>query len=475
MLVDDSSLQRKEIVMHVIVFTCIAVAVLLYDWESETVFLLNRYLAWLYVTLAVITLSIFRVSSFLSIYGLFFITSNVFICGRFYAHFILDSDPFSSPVSNNYYPSDLEKIRLMYYVILSFVVVHLGYLLQKCLFDYDALPELKSPFKEWMYTNRKQIARAFFAISVIYCGITFKSLAQVFATGSYLGLYEFQGEEYSTSIVAVFKVAFVFLFGVVFAIADKRDRRIALAISVVVGIAYFMIGTRSSFISSVLFIVWYFHNYEKKVSFFKVGLAGVFVVFASQYLIGLTLRGVGLDGMAVSPIDLLAFFLHDQGVTLMVFEFSFQFSEWPAVLYFQSLFPGVNALTSLFGGGFGSQYSNIGNYLAYTVNSTAFFNGNALGWSMFGDFSMYSFGSKTGFILVGLLWGGFVSFLESYSRRSVIVRALALSTFSSIVISPRGGFCTVFPNFLYYAIFWLLFYMLWKRFSIRTSIAEPGS
>ena len=221
-------------------------------------------------------------------------------------------------------------------------------------------------------------------------------------------------------------------------------------------------GARGSFITYLLFLMWYFNSFgRKKINIAFLSLYMLAIVYFLSFIFSLiTIREVGNSNS--SFIETLAKFFYEQGITMMVFAESLKIENYPILPYFQNFIPGTSFIYSFLNGELYSYENNFGYYLGYTLNPKMHEMGYGLGWSFYADMYRYSFGNILFYCLIISIFSIFLNNLilkaniKKYSRFILIVSA------TSLLFLPREVLSTFFPLIIYASLIYYLI-VFWNK------------
>lgn len=218
-------------------------------------------------------------------------------------------------------------------------------------------------------------------------------------------------------------------------------------------------GLRGGFICYLLLLFWYKSDFGlKKINVFKVLSLIIFVfVFLTAIFNMVSFRGE-VDNENVS--DKVLSLLYAQGVTLMVFNDSMSIINYPIVPYFQNFIPGVSFVFSTLGYGVNAYEVNFGQFLSYTLDPVLFGLGYGLGWSLFSDAHVYSFGNIVFYSVFIVLFSVFINYMQNNINKNIYLKVIISSLVIPLCFLPRAGLNTVFPLIFYTVIFLLLIMFL---------------
>lgn len=386
--------------------------------------------------------------SLFGFYSLFVLTSLLFLEGRIVAT-LIDStfDPFI-PLSleKNYINNEDDNKKLLLFVNIGFSSINLGFHISNIFVD-----------EKREFINRKinkNIYVVVIIVALLYLGYTLIELKKALIDG-YLALFAYQEKDYSLSGQAVVLVTLNFLWALVCIDGNKKAIKVGFIYWIIIGLIYIFIGARAKLLSTILFLIWYQNAYIKKINFLWILSCIIGAIYIGQVFVYFGIRGRDyLDIIDLDFSTVFTFFLYGQGMSLMVFDLSFKISDWPNIAYFQSIIPLSSFFGKLFGYSFTSYDTSFGNFASYTVSPEAFMNGNALGWTLLGDFVIFADGNIIFYIIIALCFGILLGIVQRKSFYDPFWKGLLISNFGNFVMCPRGGVGAIVPYIFYYCIFY---------------------
>lgn len=390
------------------------------------------------------------------IYSLFFVTTLIFMGGRFFAILLgysanplFELDFFTYRLLN-----DKEKSLLMFLLFLGLASLEVGFYFSKILFKPN---ELRKNVKE-IRANALLFFMIFLvAIYVVY--ITYTNINTVLK-GGYLELFiDSQNSGYSYNFLNNIQTLMYALVGIICIQKNKNIQKLYLFILGAYFLGVIFTGSRGSFVCFILFLMWYFNDFGVR----KVNALRVFTYFALIF-IGLntvyymfTLRKMSTDlNDSLDFYQKILQFLYDQGVSLFVFNESLYLSNYPIHQYFQNFFPGSTFIASLVSGDIRPENKSFVTYLNSELNPQLFEQGFGLGWAFFADAYRYSFDIVYIYCIFIIIFSIFINWLQLNLYRSRLVMVIASTTLIHVLFLPRGSLNTVFPLIFYSLILYFL-------------------
>lgn len=384
--------------------------------------------------------------SLATIFSLFYMTSILFIGGRFLAIFLgFSGFLFEVDFFGSRYLSVYESSRLMFYLFSGFISLEIGLYLSLLLLKRNEgrLIELKL---------NKFILYLFLIIFSAYVLYSVQQGLVSVISGGYLALYGDQESGYGFDFTSIIKTLLTASVGAFLVQDDKKIRNILLVILGFYYFGQFVMGLRGGFICYLLLLFWYNSDYGlKKVNVVKVLalIVGIFVFLTAIFNL-VSFRGeTGSEALSDKILGLL----YSQGVTLMVFNDSMNVENYPIIPYFQNFIPGVSFVFSSLGYGVNTYDVNFGQFLSYTLDPVLFGLGYGLGWSLFSDAHVYSLGNIVIYSVLIVLFSIFINYLQNNVNKNIFFKVIMASLVIPLCFLPRSGLNSVFPLMFYAAIF----------------------
>ena len=276
-------------------------------------------------------------------------------------------------------------------------------------------------------------------ISVIFSTLDTVYLA---INSGYMALYANQAESYTPPFFLLVSTISIASMAVIYSVREQFRPiyfKFIFSIFILSMLLSVLTGSRSSFISGILLIVWHFYK-NKSISFIRylaISAAGLILIYFLDTIAALS--GARPHDANGSFLKTLSETFYNQGITLMVFNSSINVESYPVLGYLKTLFPGVQVLFSQFG--VTERYDfDWSSFMTYHENSEAYAAGFGLGWSIFSDFYVLSFGFLPIFCLLVFLLGKFVITVNNTeSQFRIGLLFICILSFFSIVrssISP---------------------------------------
>lgn len=395
-----------------------------------------------------------------SLTSLFFISCFVFLFGRFIGHvfFGLD-DIFSIGFFAHYTLNEHEASRLSLILSMFMLSILIGVYLRAFFFCnwtirpfvnlHVALPEGFS-LRRVVFFLFALSSSALYSYSALDSFIT----SRVFG---YLALYSSQGELYSGS--SFVRPYFFVMLGLSFAFGVKLEKKILLITLAFSSILFLLAGQRSVFVSTMFLFIWIYAFY-RGLSWTKAVLF-LLATFFSLMLLGTFSQRASIAGQE-GVYGFIANFFFIQGISMMVFDVSVRVSDYPLLAFFQSFIPGSSRIYSFFYE-VRSYDIHYADYLAYTLDSEAFYRGQGLGWTLPGSFYIWSGGMLGIFSLFSVAFGYCLRLVDEISGKSRFWTGAVVCLLPTMILLPRSQFSFLIPLFIYYFIFYLIFTVAFHR------------
>lgn len=381
---------------------------------------------------------------------LFYLTSGLFIGGRFFAKLIgCEASIWEPTFFFNYYVSIERQREIMCFVLVYFNALALGSIFYKIhpkKFKKERIPD----FVKKKINRFLRIVFIPLAIIIVYRKI--QSLITAMSMG-YISLY-LAGAQGESSIWDISNTIMLILLGLSMAYGDKKNKKDYLALFIIASLITMAIGGRGAFGAILLVLLWIYSQTHplslKKIGIIVLGLAAILISVAS-----LSIRFADAED-AVSALDTFQIFLHSNGITLMVFDASRIIDNYPWQPYFQNLLPGFVRIVDLITGQVSGPNATFASSLAYNLNPNLYLNGSGLGWTLMSDIYLYSRGSIIIFGILIALFSYCCRMISDNMRNNGLVKTIAYCIATSLFLLPRDGLNSVIP-LIYYSIFvWLI-------------------
>lgn len=416
-----------------------------YEWSS----------LFIVVILVIYFLRFFSRENIISFYSLFFLTSLLFIGGRFLSIFLgykgqplYELDFFVYDLLDNQRSS-----KLFFIVISGFLALEFGHYLSKLVFkrNHDSIDDPRLMLDLNKYVMFGLIALIFSILLVS----SYQTFLLVVNEG-YLALYSSQGEKYGVDYNSILRTVLSGMTGIFLSQKSKSNRTIFLVLLGLNLLLFIIAGARGGFVSFLLFLAWYIHDCGlKKVNLFKFSLyvAGVFVFIT--FIFGMiSLRET--DVTQESAYQKIVSILYDQGVTLMVFNESLYVDHYPVLPLVQNFIPGSSFVYSRLVGDVFPYDISFAAYLSHSLNPELYDAGFGVGWAFFGDAYLYGFRTPLLFCFFVAAFSVFLNYLQINITKNIYIKIITISLVPTVMFLPRSSLNTVFPLIPYILIFFFL-------------------
>lgn len=349
----------------------------------------------------------------------------------------------------NYCSDDYDKFNLIVYLNCILIFFAMGFVFPpKKIFYNMIFPGYKPIFYVFLIGVFSTLFSLFDTIQNVYSAVN----------SGYLAIYAGQSEEYETPYSLLINTVSVSTLAILFSVKDRDDKinkffKIVFYILIFKMVIGILSGSRASFISACLIMLWYlFRNREflARHYFYLLG-SSVFLITFINKIASLSNARI-IDSTNRSFFENIAFVFYNQGITMMVFNSGLKLDTFPILGYLKVLFPGIQVLFKFFGVNERKDF-NWSSYMVYNENIVAYYNGNGLGWSLYNDFYALSFGflplfcffiflfsrfvvkcvSVNGFYTQGLLFI-FVTTFFTLNRSSISVLIFSIFVYSFIYL-----------------------------------------
>lgn len=391
----------------------------------------------------------------LSLFSLFYITFLLFLCGRFFSIFLgydkslFEFDYFTFNQLNSY-----EVTKLMFILLSGMAGIEVGLYL----FKISKKKEIKIDTRALNINSYFSYLVSFIIIALLYSSII-KALITAME-GDFLSLYaESQNKNYNTSWSSFLTPISLIWLGIVCIMKNKKIQKIYIFLLFFYYFLGLLVGYRGGFICFMIFWVWYINDYGAKSidvkKAFKVLIYFLmFIIFMNTIYVSMTFRDISAEDSGF--INSILGLIYSQGITLMVFNESLYVNDYPIQQYFQNFFPGISFLYNNFIETIPYYKTSWNAYLSYSLNPKMYEMGYGVGWSLFSDIYLYSFGVI--FLFSGLvaIFSFFLNFIQYNINRSIFFKYIAIVISLNIFFLPRGNLSTIFPLIIYALIFLFL-------------------
>lgn len=390
--------------------------------------------------------------------------------------FLLIFGRFFATILNDKYLSEVFCINFIFYYCLdSDGLFPLFFYLHSILLSFG-LAFVFSKNKKNIYSDKKAIILSsykfyftfilglFSTIAVIVNNI--ESILLVIKSG-YLALYEGQGEDYEPPFYLVANTISLGCLAVLYIFKD-RNKKSKIFFNILFYLFIFkllmMIGTgsRSHFITGIIILFWYlFHTVNLKIKhYFFILFSFLFTVISINILASFS----GARSIIISNesfLERISYIFFNQGVSLMVFDISLKYDDYPWLGYLKVVFPGVQIFYKYFDVSERNEF-NWSSYVVYKENPVAYYNGNGLGWSLYSDFYVLSFGIFPLFCLLIFLFAKFI--IKAIGDDSLYYKGIVFILVATLFTLNRASISSLFFIIIVYSLMYILLLKLkWSK------------
>lgn len=380
-------------------------------------------------------------------------TVFIFLGGRFISHFILGDawEIFDLNFMTKFKSNEFESSRI-FSIVFSFVVFSN--------FSYFLLTKNKNkPYTLISGSTKKRSNTILFLlITAIFLYLCKEQLDLYLITKSngYLSRYSgHQSSAYKAGDTILTTLFYVFI-GICFSKKSSALQKISCFYLLAIGLLNAIGGQRGPFIVSLLFIIWFIGLTRdigiKKLAFFAIS-SSLLLVFIMSF----TVRGDKYSDFGI--VNGVAVFLYHQGITLSVINYGISelFDKYPIYPYITSFIPGGARLSAIINGGPLMPYElGFGAFTAHAANPVEYANGRGTGWSIIGNFYLFSGGVMVIFFIISSALGITLRYLESSAKTSSFHLGLLACILPQLFFSARAEFKTVFTTALMYIFIFAL-------------------
>lgn len=250
----------------------------------------------------------------------------------------------------------------------------------------------------------------FLAIVVVYSCL--KNLSKVLSEG-YVALYLKEQTEAYSGGNGMWGVLMLIFFGLAYGYGTRGIQKKYLLLYVIQSIFSIIMGQRGGFGTTLLILLW-IYSFKHEISLKKMMICCVVGVLLILFAFSFSIRAAAqLGNDSLSDWEMLLSFISGQGITLMIFDASRLIEEYPILPYFNSLIPGVSSIyATLTGETLHSYDVTFPAYMGYCFNTSLFYKGFGLGWSVLSDIYLYANRYSLIFIFLSFVFGFIFSRIE---------------------------------------------------------------
>lgn len=389
-----------------------------------------------------------------SLYSLFFITTILFLGGRFLSIFLgydkaplFEIDFFTYHKLNNY-----ESSMLFYWLMIGLYSLEIGFYISRLMIKERSYKNIK-------LHNNKVILYLLLLILYIFTIQQLISNFQLVISGGYLALYANQGEltNYTYSFTAFVQILSLATLGIYLSQDNRKLRNLFIIFLILINVSSVIMGGRGGFSAFIIFLIWYFYDYgNRKANPLKVVSYGsLLLIFLSVLVKFISLRDLNTE--TTSVIGQILEFLYGQGITLMVFNESMGVENYPINAYFQNFIAGFSFFYSRLVEDIPFYKLSFNSYNSYSINSAEFLQGYGMGWSLFSDAYLHGLRNPILYSIFLAVFSYLLNYLQINLNKSIYSKIIAISLFIPIMTLPRAGLNNVIP-IAYYVIvmYWVI-------------------
>lgn len=374
--------------------------------------------------------------------------SFLFIGGRFWAFLLSPDENLFDLLGGTFLIRDgiptKYWVNLLTWVICFYIFSILGYIFKK---------KMKLMMTACDRNINTILNVVFWPLTLFSVGTKLQDFHYALSNGGYLAMFEDQTQSYS-SFSSLGVILLYALFGMAYTYGDKILKRKYLSLLFVYSFLTILIGSRGAFGSFMMLLLWLYSR-NRKLNVIKLFVVGSSALILLLVIFSFSIRAVGVEGF--TGIESLSAFFYSQGITLLVFEKTMEINSFPIVATFQSFIPGSTFFYTHFIKPSAYPYElTFDAYISYNVNPEAFMNGNGLGWSILGDFYVFSNGNVILFAVMSVLFGYICAYIENRCSTKSFFNVLVFATFIKFMFLPRAGLNTIIPFIWYIAIIYIM-------------------
>ncbi|MCO8074283.1 oligosaccharide repeat unit polymerase [Acinetobacter lwoffii] len=386
----------------------------------------------------------------------------LFICGRFIYNIFFPDNAFCIEFGFVYCLDNNEKIKSAILINLSLIFFTYGFLNNK----YNKIKK-NTVFFEANKNTLLIISCIGLFFGLFSLNNSYKLILSAINNG-YLSIYSEQDGIYSTPISLIVFTFFVAILAIQYCFKNKYYfclifYRLSLFIYLVIMISSIFQGSRSSFISGLIFILWiYLDNKKINLKNIMFGSLILFFMFFANDLASLSgARDASSNKQDIFNI-ILEDMLYNQGITMMVFNMGVLNNEFPFLAYLKVILPGIQIFYSFFDN-INNSHLTFSSFLLYKLEPVTLSQGFGLGWSLLGDFYAFSFGFLPLFLFYNYYWGKIIYRISERCNDSVYYKGLFICFLTQIFMISRSSISILWALIIFYSIFYLLGRLRFKK------------
>lgn len=381
---------------------------------------------------------------------------TLFICGRFIANVFGVSDVFCIEFGFVYCLSDLEKIKSFLLINCALIAFLFGFINNKTK-RADNKNEIVLKYPNTLVLFFLSIVGVFLGGISLYN--SYKLILSAINNG-YLSIFSEQDGLYSTPLTLVAFTFFVAIMAIQYTYKSRIKFslwffRVSVLLYIVIMISSVLQGSRSGFITGLLFGLWLYLD-KKKLNFrlVLVGIGIFFLIFIVNDLASLSGARDAANDNGLAKF-LLEDVLYNQGITMMVFNMGMLNDGYPILAYLKVLFPGIQIIYGWFDTVYNYNLTFSSNLL-YRLAPSVFAQGFGLGWSLLGEFYAFSFSFIPLFMLLNYGWGKLLFLISSRINYNQFFSGLFICFLTQIFMISRGSVSNLWALVIFYCIVYLL-------------------
>lgn len=373
---------QKNIYFVLSILVSLLSFLLYYVFNSLDFFTFGQIFTWLiaYIIVTDNLKKIFSLQSFFLLgYGLFFL-------GRFLAQiFYTIPDIYCIYFILDYCLSDSQILYLNLILYLNIFIFTLPFLFGG---------KSKNIIIDTCYSSVNIKFLILFQVLLIsYYSYSSYSSVMLSLSSGYMALFSQQAEAYETPVAILVYSLILVIFSMLLNSGSNKHKALINCMFfyfIFIMLLGILTGSRTSFLTALFMLGYYFF---KDVRFTIVRTIFITIAtFLIIYSINIIAAISGARDFEENKILVqISDTLFGQGVTLMVFDSSMHINNYPFLGFLKTLVPGIQVFYSFFD--VNQRYLfDFSSYLVYSNNRLMYLEGFGLGWSVFSDFYVFSFG-----------------------------------------------------------------------------------
>lgn len=296
------------------------------------------------------------------------------------------------------------------------------------------------------------ILNFYFSVESIYKALSF----------GYMALYASQAEAYQSPyavlVSSIASASLAFLYSIKNRVS-KKFLITMIVLYIIPLLLSILTGSRSGFIAGLILFLWFFCK-NKKINFRKIIIFAPLVfllIFSLDKIASLSGAREFSSANDISFIENISNVFFSQGISLMVFNTSINIENYPLLGFLKTIFPGVQFFYGFFG--IDKRYEfDWSSYMTYKENRVAYYDGYGLGWSIFSDFYILSFGFIPLFCLLIYFFGKFMVFIQS--KNTIFNRGIIFISMIYFFAISRGSISPYIFTIIIYIVFCIYYGVL---------------